>query len=110
MNYIVHVFMYTYFALRAMGYRIPKQVAMFVTLLQISQMAAGIVFHVKAYTYLSQNLPCAVSYACVWYAFLLYTSYFFLFVKFFITSYLKSGGKWSVRHMQMHKPMIGKID
>ncbi|EJW85432.1 hypothetical protein WUBG_03656 [Wuchereria bancrofti] len=38
MNYTVHAFMYTYYALRAMRKRLPKMAAMMVTILQILQM------------------------------------------------------------------------
>ncbi|OZC10553.1 GNS1/SUR4 family protein [Onchocerca flexuosa] len=42
MNYTVHAFMYTYYALRAMRKRLPKMAAMMVTILQILQMVGGV--------------------------------------------------------------------
>lgn len=49
MNYGVHALMYTYYALRALRLRLPKQIAMVVTVLQISQMIMGITIGVVVY-------------------------------------------------------------
>ena len=50
MNYAVHSCMYSYYAFRAMGIRLPKLLAMFITLSQISQMIMG--FYVTYYSYI----------------------------------------------------------
>lgn len=43
MNYTVHAFMYTYYAMRAKGFNLPKWSAMMITVLQILQMVGGVV-------------------------------------------------------------------
>ena len=48
LNYVVHAFMYTYYALRAMKYRVPRAVSIVLTLMQISQMFVG--FGLNYYT------------------------------------------------------------
>uniref|UniRef100_A0A915CUS4 Elongation of very long chain fatty acids protein n=1 Tax=Ditylenchus dipsaci TaxID=166011 RepID=A0A915CUS4_9BILA len=53
MNYTVHAFMYSYYALRALRMRLPKYVAMFITVLQITQMVFGV-----AIVILQLLLPC----------------------------------------------------
>ena len=58
MNYVVHSFMYTYYALRAMKVRVPRVYSVFVTTLQITQMFIGIFVLVKAYQYKSQGHFC----------------------------------------------------
>ena len=49
MNYTVHAFMYSYYALRACKLKIPRIVNMLLTMLQISQMIVGIVVNVRSY-------------------------------------------------------------
>lgn len=41
LNIWTHAFMYTYFALKSAYWRVPRAAAVFVTVLQISQMVAG---------------------------------------------------------------------
>lgn len=49
MNYGVHALMYSYYALSAIKFRPPKQVAMLVTILQISQMVMGVTIGIHVY-------------------------------------------------------------
>ena len=42
MNYGVHAFMYSYYALRAARFSVPKPFAMTITVLQILQMVMGV--------------------------------------------------------------------
>ena len=49
MNFTVHSLMYSYYALRAMNYRVPRYVAMIITTLQLSQMVAGCAVNLWAY-------------------------------------------------------------
>ena len=49
--------MYSYFAVRSSGYRVPKPVAMSVTFLQILQMFVGTFITLYAYLNLGDNCP-----------------------------------------------------
>lgn len=49
MNFTVHSLMYSYYALRAMNYKVPRYVAMLITTLQLSQMVAGCAVNLWAY-------------------------------------------------------------
>merc|ERR1711893_430864 len=49
MNYTVHSFMYSYYALRAQQFHVPRPVAMVVTAVQIIQMVIGCFVNVWAY-------------------------------------------------------------
>lgn len=53
MNYIVHSIMYTYFALKAFGYRLPKQFAISITVSQLVQMIVGV--YVTSYCYIGND-------------------------------------------------------
>ena len=89
MNFTVHAFMYTYYALRAIKVRFPKVVNICITSLQILQMIMGIVVLTKAYQYRSQGHFCQQSWDNMCYCAVMYTSYLLLFVQFFYNAYLK---------------------
>ncbi|KAL3282829.1 hypothetical protein HHI36_005992 [Cryptolaemus montrouzieri] len=88
MNYSVHSIMYTYFALRAMGFKLPKQLAMVVTSLQLLQMIVGCAVNIWAYQFLQSGLVCKVTYFNIMLSFAMYLSYLYLFAQFFYKSYL----------------------
>lgn len=90
MNYTVHSFMYTYYAVRALHFRTPRFVSIFITSIQILQMIMGIIVNLSTYVVKSQGLYCQQSYENMRYSLIMYTSYFMLFAYFFYRSYLKS--------------------
>jgi elongation of very long chain fatty acids protein 6 len=49
MNFTVHSFMYSYYALKAMNYRVPRFVSMAITVAQLSQMVGGCAVNLWAY-------------------------------------------------------------
>ncbi|KAI1714522.1 GNS1/SUR4 family domain-containing protein [Ditylenchus destructor] len=94
MNYTVHAFMYTYYALRAMRLRIPKQVAMFITVLQILQMIIGVSIGVTIYRIKSSGGECQQTWSNLYFSFAIYFSYFLLFCNFFYHAYLKRNNRY----------------
>ncbi|CAK9806924.1 Elongation of very long chain fatty acids protein 6 [Anthophora plagiata] len=101
MNYFVHSIMYSYYALKAMGYKPPKGIPMLITTLQLAQMVIGCIINVTAYQYLENGqAECHISRTCVTFGLLMYFSYFVLFARFFRKSYLS--GK--------HRNKVGKKD
>lgn len=91
MNYSVHALMYSYYAFKAYGIRIPKPMAISITLLQIIQMIFGLL--VTCYVYanvISGNMNCIAPLHMLKFGVLMYSSYLFLFVKFFIDVYFPS--------------------
>jgi len=80
--------MYTYYAFRAMKYRIPKWIQVTVTMFQLSQMGVGCFVNYKAYVYKQDNVPCQVAYSNIFWSFVMYAIYFALFLHFFFVSYL----------------------
>ena len=90
MNYAVHSLMYSYYALRAMRFRLPRWVSILITSLQILQMIMGIVLNVSSYLYKSNGHACHQTYKNIFFGLGMYLSYFALFSHFFYNSYLKA--------------------
>ena len=100
MNFAVHSLMYSYYWLAAVGWRLPRPVSMTITALQIVQMFAGLGVTVAAY--LAENWRSSSSAASiskmetvcqnggytVEAAILMYSTYVYLFIRFFVVSYL----------------------
>ncbi len=80
--------MYSYYAIRAMQYRIPKWVQVTVTIFQLSQMVVGCFVNYKAYVYKQAEVTCDVAYANIFWSFVMYAIYFGLFLHFFFVNYL----------------------
>ncbi|XP_018319498.1 elongation of very long chain fatty acids protein 6 [Agrilus planipennis] len=93
MNYCVHAVMYTYYALRAMGYHPPRQIAMVITSLQLLQMVVGCCVNFWAQQLIQEGRECHVTNLNIKISLAMYFSYFVLFARFFYKSYF-SGVKW----------------
>jgi elongation of very long chain fatty acids protein 6 len=90
MNYCVHSVMYSYFALRALRFRVPAVIRKSVTLLQITQMIIGLGIVVGAYIVKSQGTNCQQSYNNMAITIAMYASYLILFLHFFYCEYTMS--------------------
>lgn len=89
MNYFVHSMMYSYYSLKAMQYKLPKNLAVMITTLQVVQMIMGCTVTAAAYYYReSGHFECYMSQENFILCFFVYFSYLVLFVKFFYKSYL----------------------
>lgn len=88
MNFTVHSFMYTYYTLRAMKFRLPKWISMFITCLQLCQMMFGIFVILVSYSVLSAGRDCVTSFTNIKYSLTMYSTYLLLFMNFFYTSYI----------------------
>lgn len=81
--------MYSYYAARVANVRLPKSLAMLITLSQIAQMIAG--FFVTLYSVLNlENCPGADKRGALS-GLLIYGSYFVLFSQFFLNVYFGDG-------------------
>lgn len=94
MNYSVHAMMYSYYAIRAAGIRLPKPLAMSITMSQIVQMIIGAIVTFYAY-YVRQikGQQCSISLDRLYAGLAIYISYLMLFANFFIKSYFSSKPK-----------------
>lgn len=104
MNYCVHAVMYSYYALRSMGYSPPRQIAMFITTLQLLQMIVGCAINLWAYNAMKQN-ECHISPLNVKLSIAMYFSYFVLFARFFQKAYLSGNRKITKKELQTDYPM-----
>ncbi|KAA0717870.1 Elongation of very long chain fatty acids protein 6 [Triplophysa tibetana] len=88
MNYTVHALMYSYYAARAAGLRVPKPCAIIITSSQIAQMAMGLAVSALVYRWM-QDGDCPSHVENIVWATLMYLSYLLLFTSFFYQSYVK---------------------
>ena len=101
MNFSVHAIMYSYYACRALRFRIPKSVSIAITSLQLLQMIVGIFVNlVAAYKLTLGDGNCSVPPQNIYFSFLLYFTFFLLFAHYFRTNYL----------VKERKPKVKKID
>ncbi|GMT23477.1 hypothetical protein PFISCL1PPCAC_14774, partial [Pristionchus fissidentatus] len=96
MNYGVHAVMYSYYAARCLKIRTPKFLAMFITILQISQMVVGVTISVAVYRIKSSGESCQQSWENLLLGSTIYFSYFILFCNFFYHTYLKKSNRYAV--------------
>ncbi|CAJ0959295.1 unnamed protein product, partial [Mesorhabditis belari] len=95
MNYGVHSFMYTYYALRAAKIHTPKIAAMTITVLQILQMVMGVYIGITVYAIKTAGRECQQTWENIAFCFAIYFSYFLLFCNFFYHAYLKKGNRYA---------------
>ncbi|CAD6187735.1 unnamed protein product [Caenorhabditis auriculariae] len=94
MNYLAHSCMYSYYAISAAGYRMPKWVSMAVTTIQTTQMLAGVAVSCLVYKIKTEDkLPCQQSMANLYLAFIIYITFAVLFIQFFLKSYIFGSSK-----------------
>jgi elongation of very long chain fatty acids protein 6 len=87
MNYSVHASMYFYYFLMANKMR-PKWLnPMIITSFQISQMIVGVVVTLLGFYYYSTDEACTIEKENNTAAFVMYGSYLFLFMQFFVGRY-----------------------
>lgn len=88
-NYAVHTIMYSYYAIRASGLvRVPRQVNVTITLLQLLQMVFGVYLNIYSYIELRSDRPCDNNLPSIYSSLLMYLSYVILFGNFFYQSYM----------------------
>uniref|UniRef100_A0A023FB42 Elongation of very long chain fatty acids protein n=1 Tax=Triatoma infestans TaxID=30076 RepID=A0A023FB42_TRIIF len=104
MNYCVHSIMYTYYALKCMGYNPSRKFAMLITTCQLCQMIIGCAINVWAAQYLQEHQPCHVSTTNIKLSIAMYFSYFVLFARFFYKSYVNRG---TSKHSQSDNSIPG---
>ena len=90
-NAFIHSCMYSYYALKAIRFSVPKWFSKTLTMLQIAQMFWGIVITISAYYYVHiAQIECNVTTSNLKLSALMYLSYLILFVNFFKQSYLSN--------------------
>ena len=93
MNYSVHASMYGYYFLMAMKLRPKWFNPMVNTVFQISQMVVGVAVTLAGFYYYKTDPTCNIKAENNTAAFVMYGSYLFLFLQFFIGRYLQAPKK-----------------
>jgi len=106
MNYTVHSVMYSYYALRALRFKIPKWVNITITSGQILQMIVGIYINCVAYYRKSTGQPCDVSDENIKWASIMYLSYFVLFFHFFYQTYVSKPKQLKQQQSEQQKEKL----
>ncbi|XP_037070592.1 elongation of very long chain fatty acids protein 6-like [Pollicipes pollicipes] len=88
MNYFVHSMMYSYYAFKALRYRVPRWISVVITASQLAQMVVGCLVNLWAYHVKSNGGECEVSDLNIKLSLMMYFSYFVLFAHFFNKAYL----------------------
>lgn len=96
-NAVVHLFMYSYFAIKSMGIKIPIRIAMLITAIQISQMVFGVLISFWVFWLIGNGYHCDSPTDSVIVIFFTYVSYVILFSYFFYDNYMKA----SVSHKKI---------
>ncbi|POI27034.1 hypothetical protein CIB84_009216 [Bambusicola thoracicus] len=91
-NLTIHTAMYSYYTVRAVGFQLPRWIAMAITLSQILQMAIGIILCILL-IFWKEDEVCLFTWPGVSFSFLMYLSYLVLFCNFFSKSYLMTTQK-----------------
>jgi len=99
MNYLVHSLMYTYYAFKAMRFKVPKFISQMITTGQILQMIVGCAINYLAFRVKSSNQACDISEENIKYSLLMYMSYFVLFFNFFLNAYILNKQKMARQNM-----------
>lgn len=89
LNYTVHALMYSYYGLRAYGYKLPSSLAKFITTLQLSQMFVGIFVNGVAFRATLLGEGCTFYWDIFYSAVAMYISYAILFMNFFYQRYIR---------------------
>lgn len=88
MNFAIHTAMYTYYAMKALKVRVPRSIAMSITIAQIVQMVFGLYVNYKAYAIKVAGLQsCDTSLSASLCGLFIYFVFFMLFIKFFVFAY-----------------------
>ncbi|RWS30522.1 elongation of very long chain fatty acids protein 6-like protein [Leptotrombidium deliense] len=88
MNYLVHSYMYLYYALKALQIKIPRFVSMIITCSQMLQMIIGLIVNYSTNRIKSLGMSCDVSLNATRIGVSIYVIFFCLFLNFFVTAYI----------------------
>ena len=92
-NLGVHAVMYSYYMLKALGFRIPASVAKCITILQLTQFVIGLVLVFTAVWMRYEGRECKMNDTHIRAGFIMYGSYFVLFLNFFYRRYIQAQPK-----------------
>lgn len=99
MNYCVHSIMYSYYAFRAMKFKVPRYVNVIITGLQTVQMLIGVSLGAYVFSLKVRDLPVQQTWLNLAFQAVMYVSYLYLFSEFFYNSYIAKKLKPAASHL-----------
>lgn len=91
-NFTIHAFMYSYYTLVAIRiFSLPSFISILITSSQIVQMVIGVYVNVKALQYKLTDSSCQVTYDNIALSLVMYSTYLYLFIDFFLKKYFTIG-------------------
>ncbi|NXD15102.1 ELOV6 protein, partial [Nothocercus nigrocapillus] len=92
MNFTVHTFMYSYYAMRAAGVWVPRYIAIAVTFSQILQMLVAVIVNILIFFWMEHEVF-HTCWSSLLFSEVMYLSYLVLFCNFFYKTYLTTAKK-----------------
>ena len=87
-NYFVHSFMYSYYAVQSFRIKLPRLISISITSIQIIQMIIGLFISIYAFLTTFNGYSCLTTSKVYNFSLLIYTSYLILFINFFVKTYI----------------------
>jgi len=100
MNYAVHMTMYFYYAMKVLHVKVPKHIAMGITIFQIMQMVLGVIINVNTYYIKLSGQECRRPISNIHLAFAMYLTYFVLFANFFRKAYFRNKSRKAIKSQE----------
>ena len=89
MNLFVHWIMYSYYAAKSYGFRVPSKIAQCITVLQLTQFLIGIYCNILAIYVKTTGGDCVIHMDVIFFNVFFYFSFVVLFLNFFYNRYIK---------------------
>ncbi|CAG7837010.1 unnamed protein product [Allacma fusca] len=93
MNYFIHGVMYSYYSLKAIGIKLPRNIPVTITSFQFLQMVVGVGVNIYTLALFWHGTDCSRQLDDVLVGLSMYFSYMILFGKFFYNSYVRKSIK-----------------
>ncbi|NXD19658.1 ELOV6 protein, partial [Spelaeornis formosus] len=92
LNLSIHIMVYCYYTLTALGFRVPRSIMMLITASQIVQMAGFTIINIFIVLW-NDDKHCPINWPVFFLSMCLYITLFVLFFNFFLKTYLSSPKK-----------------
>ena len=87
-NFFIHSIMYSYYTLKAAGFKVPRVIPQIITTLQLAQFVLGVVTTCTAFMVKINGGECDIPFGFLYGGLAMYVSYFVLFFNFFCRRYV----------------------
>ncbi|KAF1557477.1 Elongation of very long chain fatty acids protein 6, partial [Eudyptula albosignata] len=92
LNFSIHAVMYSYYTVRAAGFKVSRFIAMAITVSQMLQMLAYVIMNILIIFWMEDKV-CHTTWTIIFLSFMLYFTFLGLFCNFFFKTYLRNTQK-----------------